>query len=184
MCTDTERKRVRERNTCTPTCTNNYTAKIVIRHANCLPRLCLTDILCLHCQTHMESNRKHLILFITAASISHRSKIDILEETQTDAHKHTHNLPLIQNTSRTNRKIPSIFFFSLRESTSRQPQTASRTGYMAAWKKSHSNGPNLLLQLQRSRHTHVHAFPRCMRAHKSEHSCQFNMVLKALMARH
>lgn len=106
---------MRERDTCTPTCTNNYTAKIVIRHANCLPRLCLTDILCLHCQTHMESNRKHLILFITAASISHRSKIDILEETQTDAHKHTHNLPLIQNTSRTNRKIPSIFFFSLRE---------------------------------------------------------------------
>lgn len=77
-----------------------------------------------------------------------------------------------------------FLFFSQRESTSRQPQTASRAGYMAAWKKSHSNGPNLLLQLQRSSHAHVHAFPRCMRAHKSEHSCQFNMVLKSLMARH
>lgn len=55
---------------------------------------------------------KHLILFITTDSVSHWSKINILGETLTDAPKHAHNLPLIQNTPEQTENNSRIFSFS------------------------------------------------------------------------
>lgn len=99
---------------CTHEHTGHFTAKYLIPLSNCLSCGCLTDIYVsalpdAQCSP-TEHIRKHLTLFIAAASISHRSKINTLGGTQTDAHRRTHNLPLIQNTARANTKQFQAFF--------------------------------------------------------------------------
>lgn len=151
----------REKHTHTHVHKQSHTAKkILIRHANCLPCVCLMDILCLRCQTHMESNSAHQK---TSDSLYRRSFHFTLIQNRhtwrstnrcTQAYTQSTSDPkYLQNKQRKN----SRHFFSplpQRESTaaSHRHQTEQFT-----WQNG-SNGPNLLSQLQWARtHTHTHA---------------------------
>lgn len=79
------------------------------------------------------------------------------------------------------RKIPSIFFF-----LSERAQAAShkQQAEQVTWQRGRKVIAMGLIYFYSYSEAGAHTCTRFLGAHKSEHSCQFNMVLKALMARH
>lgn len=136
---------------------------------NCLSCVCLMDNYMFALpDTHTESNGADEKTYDSLYHCCFSFTLIQNRHTLRNTNRHTHNRPLIQNTSRTNRKRVQL--------PARNPR---QNGLHGRWSESSSNRPNLILL---PRWSHTHKLTKYMCAHKYGLSCLFNKLPKPVMA--